>query len=156
MVSTLNTSLRLKRSDTPGSIPTAGQLAGGELAINTVDGIIYYKKSADSIASFYDIDNSLNTFLTLSGGTMTGPILMGDNRIRGLNDPSQLDDAATKNYVDASIENAGLGQFPTGDYGDLQGATTDAFGVTIATSFDLLTTPTGLLDQFDLGTDSSI
>lgn len=156
MVSTLNTSLRLKRSDSSGRVPTVEQLALGELAINTTDGVIYYKNTNNEINAFYNLTNSLATFLEINGGTMNGPIDMGGNRIRGLNDPGQLDDAATKNYVDASIENAGLGQFPTGDYGDLQGATTDAFGVTIATSFDLLTTPTGLLDQIDLGTDSSI
>ena len=34
----------LKRSATPGKVPTTGQLALGEIAINTYDGLIYIKK----------------------------------------------------------------------------------------------------------------
>ena len=34
----------LKRSATPGKVPTAGQLSLGEIAINTYDGLIYIKK----------------------------------------------------------------------------------------------------------------
>ena len=34
----------LKRSATPGKVPTTGQLALGEIAINTYDGLLYIKK----------------------------------------------------------------------------------------------------------------
>lgn len=42
----------LKRSATPGKVPTTAQLALGEIAINTYDGLIYIKKNngTDSIA----------------------------------------------------------------------------------------------------------
>jgi hypothetical protein len=42
----------LKRSATPGKVPTTGQLALGEIAINTYDGLIYIKKNdgTESIA----------------------------------------------------------------------------------------------------------
>ncbi|NDD53729.1 hypothetical protein EBZ39_07600, partial [bacterium] len=39
--------------------------------------------------------------LALTGGTMSGAIAMGTNRITGLGDPSAAQDAATKNYVDS-------------------------------------------------------
>ena len=44
--------------------------------------------------------------LLLSGGTMTGPINMGDNSITNLAAPTADADAATKNYVDNAISGA--------------------------------------------------
>ena len=46
------------------------------------------------------ITNSIATKLPLAGGTMSGGISMGTNRITSLADPSSNQDAATKNYVD--------------------------------------------------------
>ena len=41
-----------KRSSTATTIPTSGQLAAGEIAINTADGKLYLKKDNASIRSF--------------------------------------------------------------------------------------------------------
>lgn len=41
--------------------------------------------------------------------------------------------------------------FPTGDYGDLQSSSLDAFGQVISVSFDCLTTPAGAVGTTDLG-----
>jgi hypothetical protein len=38
--------------------------------------------------------------LSTTGGTMTGAIAMGTNKITGLGDPTNAQDAATKNYID--------------------------------------------------------
>jgi hypothetical protein len=46
------------------------------------------------------ITNSIATKLPLAGGTMTGAIAMGTNKITGAGDPTAAQDAATKNYVD--------------------------------------------------------
>lgn len=48
------------------------------------------------------ITNSLATKLNLSGGTMTGAIAMGSNKVSGLADPTVAQDAATKAYVDTA------------------------------------------------------
>jgi len=48
------------------------------------------------------VTNSLATKLNLSGGTMTGAIAMGTNKITGVGDPTSAQDAATKNYVDTA------------------------------------------------------
>jgi len=44
--------------------------------------------------------------------------------------------------------------FPTGDYGDLTNPDEDPFGVYITAYFDCKTTPTGVLQNKDLGTVS--
>lgn len=46
------------------------------------------------------VDNLLAAKLSLSGGTMTGAIAMATYKITGLGDPTNAQDAATKNYID--------------------------------------------------------
>ena len=53
------------------------------------------------------ITNSIASKLSLSGGTMTGAIAMGTNKITGLGDPTSAQDAATKNYIDTQTTSAG-------------------------------------------------
>jgi hypothetical protein len=50
------------------------------------------------------IQTQLDGKLDESGGTMTGNLAMGTNRITGLGAPDQSTDAATKAYVDAAVE----------------------------------------------------
>lgn len=47
------------------------------------------------------IQTQLNGKLSLTGGTMSGAIAMGTNKITGMGDPTAAQDAATKAYVDA-------------------------------------------------------
>jgi hypothetical protein len=51
------------------------------------------------------IQAQLDAKLALAGGTMTGAIAMGANKITGLGAPTNADDAATKTYVDGVITN---------------------------------------------------
>ena len=46
------------------------------------------------------VNNALALKLDLSGGTMSGAIAMGTNKITGMGDPTSAQDASTKNYTD--------------------------------------------------------
>ena len=48
------------------------------------------------------VTNSIAAKLPLAGGTMTGAIAMGTNKITGAGDPTAAQDVATKNYVDTN------------------------------------------------------
>lgn len=43
------TPIQLYRSATPAATPTSGNLAAGELAINTADGILFYEDSGGTV-----------------------------------------------------------------------------------------------------------
>jgi hypothetical protein len=58
-----------------------------------------------------------DTKLALAGGTMSGAIAMGFNKVTGMADPDSNQDAATKKYVDDEITNLGNNLNNTiGDY----------------------------------------
>ena len=48
------------------------------------------------------VTNSIAAKLPLAGGTMSGAIAMGTNKITGVGDPTLAQDAATKTYVDTA------------------------------------------------------
>ena len=48
------TDIRLRRSNTANAIPTSGNLSDGELAMNTMDGALYFKKSDNTIITAHD------------------------------------------------------------------------------------------------------
>ena len=69
----------------------------GQIKINTSNGTMYF-----------DIDQSRiqikdSTKLSLSGGTMSGPINMNSNKITSLATPTASTDAANKSYVDSKL-----------------------------------------------------
>ena len=53
-------------------------------------------------ASITSLTTTVGTKLPLAGGTLTGEIAMGANKITGVADPTAAQDAATKNYVDSN------------------------------------------------------
>jgi len=55
-----------KRSSTPGAVPSAAQLAAGELAINTADGIVYLKKSDGAVIPIPASAASASSYETVS------------------------------------------------------------------------------------------
>lgn len=66
--------------------------------------------------------------LSLTGGTMSGALAMGSNKITGLDTPTADADAATKAYVDAAVDAAIVGTGPFSAI-DVNGGTID--GTTI-------------------------
>ena len=72
-------------------------------AVLSVDG----QTGAVSLSTTYaTVANAANK-LPLAGGTMSGPIAMGTNKITGLGTPTTTGDAATKDYADTKLPLAG-------------------------------------------------
>jgi hypothetical protein len=85
-------------------VATAGDYSAN-LITNVVAGNI---AATDVQAAINELDIEK---LALAGGTMTGAIAMGTNKITGLGTPTLAADAATKAYVDSSVAAAGGGDF---------------------------------------------
>lgn len=50
-----NTVVQHRRTSVPGKVPTVGQLADGEIAINTHDGKMYFKRDANGTLSIVEV-----------------------------------------------------------------------------------------------------
>ena len=50
-----------------------------------------------------DLDENAPASLPISGGTLTGPLAMSNNKITGVRDPTSAQDVATKKYIDTSF-----------------------------------------------------
>jgi hypothetical protein len=77
----MSNTVKLKRSAVASKIPSTSDLALGELALNTYDGNLFFKKSVsgtDSIVSVATIDGTQTlSNKTLSSPTVTGTITAG-------------------------------------------------------------------------------
>ena len=103
--------IKLKKSSVPSNEPSTGDLEYGEIAINFADGKLFYKNSSNVIKAFIDSDGIqiyLDQKLDLSGGTMSGAINMGNNRITNLAQGVDDSDAITKAQAE-SIASAATG-----------------------------------------------
>jgi hypothetical protein len=99
------------------------------------------------------ITTALATKLPLAGGTMTGSIAMGTNKITGLGDPTNAQDAATKNYIDtASIAPSNL----TGPITSVGPATSVASQTGTGSKFVMDNTPTLITPVLGVATATSI
>ena len=101
-----------------------------------------------------DITGKLN----LSGGTMSGAIAMGTNKITGMGDPTAAQDAATKAYVDSQVSGGGGGNaFTTisvsGQSDVVADSSTDT--LTLSNSGLVVITTTAGTDTIDIGTPST-
>ena len=74
--------IRLKRSSTQSSVPDAGSLSLGELAVNTYDGKLFFKKDVDGSTS---IESIVTTNSEITGsvnlvGAMTSSLSLISNQ----------------------------------------------------------------------------
>lgn len=59
--------IKLKRSAVAGKVPSTGSLAAGELAINTVDGKLYFKRDDDTIQSIVTTNATITGSVNING-----------------------------------------------------------------------------------------
>jgi hypothetical protein len=90
------------------SVETAKIVDGAVTSAKILDGTIVnadINASAAIAQSKIDgLTTSLGEKLATAGGTMSGAIAMGTNKITGLGTPTDGTDAATKNYVDSAAQ----------------------------------------------------
>jgi hypothetical protein len=99
------------------------------------------------------VTNSIATKLPLAGGTMTGAIAMGTNKITGLGTPTTTTDAATKAYVDGvTVAPSNL----TGPITSVGAATSIASQTGTGTKFVVDTSPTLVTPVLGVATATSI
>jgi hypothetical protein len=99
------------------------------------------------------VTNSLAGKLSTTGGTMSGAIAMGTNKITGAGDPTSAQDVATKNYVDtASIAPSNL----TGPITSVGPATSVAAQTGTGSTFVMNTSPTLVTPVLGVATATSI
>ena len=70
----MSNTILIKRSSTPNAVPAANSISQGELAINLVDGNLFYKNSTDQVTVI-----ASNKFLTVSGQVSAGGNVVGAN-----------------------------------------------------------------------------
>jgi hypothetical protein len=99
------------------------------------------------------VTNNLATKLPLAGGTMSGAINMGTNKITNLGTPTVSTDAATKNYVDTvTVAPSNL----TGPITSVGNATSIASQTGTGTKFVMDTSPTLVTPALGVATATSI
>jgi hypothetical protein len=72
----------LKRSAVPGKVPSTGDLSLGELAANTYDGALFFKKSVSGTESIVSVATLAGT-QTLSNKTLESPVVTGTLTVSG-------------------------------------------------------------------------
>jgi hypothetical protein len=90
---------------TTGNVVVGGALSVAstlDMTNGQINNVATPSLSSDAATKGYtDTQDALK--LSLTGGTMSGAIAMGDSKITGLATPTDTADAATKGYVDATV-----------------------------------------------------
>lgn len=116
--------IKLKRSATPGSIPTVSDLVLGEVAVNTYDGKLYMKKNVGGSESIVQIQATTSPSSVITTFTFTATA--NQTAFTGNDDNNQ-----SLSYVANAVEVFlnGIRLTKTTDY-----ATTDAATITLGTA----------------------
>jgi hypothetical protein len=98
-------SQKITNLDTPTSSADAANKGYVDTSIsNLIDGAPSTLDTLNEIAAaLADTANFSDTVVLKSGSTMTGALAMGTNKITGLGNPTNAQDAATKNYIDTVV-----------------------------------------------------
>ena len=92
-------SIQFKRSSAINIPPEPAHLAPGELAINLADKKLYTKNENNQIINIgFDMAYANSTFLKLTGGSLSGPVVLFEGTM-----PSKLDEVVSKRYVDSKF-----------------------------------------------------
>ena len=122
----------------PGALDTLNELAtalGNDAAFSTT------------------VTNSLATKLPLAGGTMSGALAMGTNKITGVGNPTNAQDVVTKNYLDTVVlAPSNL----TGPITSVGAATSVAAQTGTGSTFVMNTSPTLVTPVLGVATATSI
>jgi hypothetical protein len=121
---------------------------------NLIDGAPSTLDTLNEIAAaLADTANFSDTVVLKSGSTMTGALAMGTNKITGLGDPTNAQDAATKNYIDTSVIAPGN---LTGPITSVGAATSIASQTGTGSKFVVDNTPTLITPVLGVATATSI
>jgi hypothetical protein len=119
-------------------------IAGAPSTLNTLDEIA---------AALADTANFSDTVVLKTGSTMSGALAMGTNKITGLGDPTNAQDAATKYYIDNTVlAPSNL----TGPITSVGNATSIASQTGTGTKFVVDNTPTLITPVLGVATATSI
>jgi hypothetical protein len=126
-------------------------IAAAPGALDTLDELAAALGDDASFAT--TVTNSLAAKLPLAGGTMSGAIAMGTNKITGMGTPTVSTDAATKGYVDGvTVAPSNL----TGPITSVGSATSIASQTGTGTKFVVDTSPTLVTPVLGVATATSI
>jgi hypothetical protein len=92
--------------DVSGTVITTGDsgtVTSTMIANDTIVDADINSAAAIAQSKISGLTTDLGNKLALAGGTMTGAIAMGTNKITGLGTPTDATDAATKGYVDTAV-----------------------------------------------------
>ena len=67
----MSSTIKIKRSAVEGKTPTTGQLELGEIALNTYDGKLYFKKSQGAVDSIVALQEATSNTLSLDSSGLT-------------------------------------------------------------------------------------
>jgi len=140
---------------TPSSNTDASTKAYVDTSIsNLIGGAPSTLDTLDEIAAaLADTANFSDTVVLKTGSTMSGALAMGTNKITGLGDPTNAQDAATKNYIDtATIAPSNL----TGPITSVGSATSIASQTGTGSTFVVQNTPTLTTPVLGVATATSI
>ena len=88
----VQTAIKIRRSSVASKIPLTTDLVLGELALNTTDGVLYFKKSPSGVDSIVAVA-TLDGTQTLTNKTLTSPVVSGgtiNNAVIGGTTPAAI------------------------------------------------------------------